>query len=78
MRKAPRERSSLTPTLLVLDGDNMNADDAAWAMLADTAAQALTLPGLSPDAHRLLSEALDSCRYAAGLPPRQSHQEASG
>jgi len=60
------------PIMVILDGGEMDADAAAWSMIADAAAAALTLPGLSPAGSRLLREAADSCRFAAGLPPRRS------
>ena len=35
------------PCLGVVEGGGMSADDAAWAMVADAAGNALMLPGLS-------------------------------
>lgn len=52
------------------DETGMSADDAAWAMIADAAEAALTLPGLSPIGCRLVGEAAASCRAAAGLLPQ--------
>jgi hypothetical protein len=55
--------------MVALDGDGMCADDAAWAMLADTATKALMLPGLSREGVRQMAEVVQSSRRAAGLHP---------
>jgi len=54
-------------TLTALDGDSMSADDAAWAMVADAAERALTLPGLSREGSGRMLRLLDSSLRAAGL-----------
>lgn len=64
--------------LTVVNGDAMTADEAGWAMIADAADRALTLPGLSADGERLLREMAASCRHAAGLPPLRSQREIAG
>lgn len=74
---AHRRRRMQHPIMVVLKGDAMSADDAAWALIADAAAIALKLPGLTPDGRRLILEAFQSCRLAAGLPP-QPHPERLG
>lgn len=52
----------------VIQGDEMDADRAAWAIVADAAAHALTLPGLSPASSGDLVEVWEGSRIAAGLP----------
>lgn len=64
------------PLLAVLNGEGMSADDAAWAMIADAAAAALTLPGLTHQCHLDLHEMVEACSLAAGLPPSRSPAES--
>ena len=54
----------------------MQGDDAAWALVADAALQALTLPDLSDASRRELVQMAQACRAAAGLPPVRSLPEA--
>jgi hypothetical protein len=59
-------RTHSRPALTIHHGQSQNANDAAWAMIADAAEEALGLPGLSQDGRRLIAEATVSCRLAAG------------
>ncbi len=63
------------PIMVVLRGDSMSADEAAWASVADAAEKALTLPGLTPASRSDLLEVRAGARIAAGLPSelRQPH-----
>jgi hypothetical protein len=54
--------------LAVLDGEGMNADDAAWALIADAAQVAIRLPGLSACATDEMAQLRAASLRAAGLP----------
>lgn len=58
------------PLMTVLDGDRMSADDAAYLAVADAAANALTLPGVSDECGMRLRRMVSAGDRAAGLPPR--------
>jgi hypothetical protein len=62
------------PGMRLLDGDGMSADDAAWSMVADAAAVALKLPGLSAACASRFERLHQASIRAAGLPPPQSPQ----
>lgn len=64
------------PLMTIVHGDGMTAKEAAWAMLADTATEALKLPGLDPCDRDELERAWAACRRAAGLPDRRRPQES--
>lgn len=51
------------PTTVPLD----DPESTAWSALADTAAWALTIPGLSVEARADLEEMVGACHRAAGL-----------
>lgn len=57
--------------LTVHEGAGMSADDAAWAMVADAAERALTLPGLSSDAASELRRLRAASLRCARLPSRR-------
>lgn len=65
------------PILVAHEGQNMAADDAAWALVADAAGVALTLPGLSRLSRRDLHDLWTACRGAAGLPCERHPQPAA-
>lgn len=50
-----------------IEGGGMCADAAAWAMVADAAAEGVKLPGLTPASRADLLEVLEGARGAAGL-----------
>jgi len=54
--------------LALIDGDDMTADDAAWAELAATAERALKLPGLSESCAARMVQMSEACRRLAGSP----------
>jgi hypothetical protein len=59
------------PLMRLLDGDGMSADDAAWSMVADAAAAALKLPGLSPACASRFERLHQASIRAAGLAPAE-------
>lgn len=54
--------------MVLLRGDEMDADSAAWAEIADAADRALRLPGLSPLGLGQMERLAAASRRAAGLP----------
>lgn len=56
------------PALELVRGDGMSADDAAWAMVADAAERALTLPDLSPEGALRMTSLRSASLRAARLP----------
>lgn len=75
-----------SPVLRLHVGDEMSADEAGWSMVADAAAAALKLPGLSPASRGDLFEVWAGSRMAAGLsceppcemPPSESLRQLGG
>lgn len=63
------------PILAVLDGQGLDADDAAWASVADAAELALTFPGLSDCVAAELERLRVASLRAAGLPLRRRLQD---
>jgi hypothetical protein len=62
--------------LIVLEGDSLDPDAAAWAWIADTAKAALTLPGLSARCASQMVRMRAASLRAAGLPLSQPVQES--
>jgi hypothetical protein len=66
------------PSLSVLHGESMSADDAAWMMVADEADAALKLPGLSSACAGRLVRLRSAALRAGGQPLPQSPQAFPG
>lgn len=57
------------PLLVALPGDEMDADDAAWTLIADAADAAVMLPGLSSRCQTSLRRLAIACDVRAGRLP---------
>ena len=65
------------PLVTVIEGGGMDADEAAWALVAEAASEALKLPDLSESASSELTRLECAALRCAGLPPRRSQQATS-
>lgn len=57
--------------MTLLAGEGMGADDAAWLSIAEAAAQALTLPGLSAASFSELQALHGAALRCARQPPQR-------